>query len=254
MCDDPVAWRIGFFRIRDAGSGDLSASHAQTSRPSAPRCQLQTSRCVETGIGSSANRRTRLVAFGATIPGAIAGRISRFGAVILSASFYSDRLHRPRRRDGRRALRSSASPEFHGSPARHRDTLTSPRQSVVTSSVEQPQKFAPGSCQGPVDQTDTVGRPTRLDTAEAQPTAPLAQPCCHFAQDLRAVLENPDLPYLTTVPALGDRHAYRRRIVAGRRGGACERRFRRPSRVNLAAFAQRVESRGQIVETRRQTT
>jgi hypothetical protein len=39
---------------------------------------------------------------------------------------YSDRLHRPRRGECRRALRSRVSPEFHGSPARHCDTPASP--------------------------------------------------------------------------------------------------------------------------------
>jgi hypothetical protein len=53
----------------------------------------------ETDIESGANRRTRLVAFGATMPNAMAGRTSRFAAATLSASFYTDRLHRPRRRE-----------------------------------------------------------------------------------------------------------------------------------------------------------
>ena len=132
-----------FFRIEDAGSEDMFGSQAQTSRPSASRCQRQTSRCFETGIESRENRRTRLVAFGATMPDAMAGRTSRFAAATLSASFYTYRLHRPRRRECRRALRSRVSPESHGSPARHCDPLASPRQNVVTSSfrrVEQPQK------------------------------------------------------------------------------------------------------------------
>jgi hypothetical protein len=33
---------------------------------------------------------------------------------------------------------------------------------------------------------------------EAEPTAALAEPCRYLAQDLGAVLENPDLPHLTT--------------------------------------------------------
>jgi len=45
------------------------------------------------------------------------------------------RLHRPRRRESRRALRSRVSPEFHGSPARHCEYSSQPpRQNVVTSS------------------------------------------------------------------------------------------------------------------------
>src|SRR5229473_6587053 len=48
--------------------------------------------------------------------------------------------------------------------------------------------------------------------AEAQTTTSFAEPCCHFAQDLGAVLENPDLPYLATASALGDRHAHRRLV------------------------------------------
>ena len=112
--------------LSDRGCGIGGYIQAQRSRPSALRCQRQTSRCFETGIESRANRRTRLVVFGATMPDAMAGRTSRFAAAILSASFYTDRLHRPRRRESRRALRSSASPEFHGSPARHCDTLASP--------------------------------------------------------------------------------------------------------------------------------
>ena len=139
----------------------MFGSQAQRSRPSALRCQRQTSRRFETGIESRANRRTRLDAFGATIPGAAAGRTSRFAAATLSASFYTDRLHRPRRRECRRALRSRVSPEFHGSPARHCDTLASPRQNVVTSSfrrVEQPQKSLSAHARGrftrPIPWTD----------------------------------------------------------------------------------------------------
>ena len=153
-----------FFRIEDARSEDMFGSQAQRSRPSALRCQRQMSRCFETGIESGGNRRTRLVAFGATIPDAMAGRTFRFAAAILSAYFYTDRLHRPRRSEGRRALRSSASPEIRGSPARHCDTLAShpsecrhvillPRRAAV--------EIVPGSCQGAVLQTDTVGRPVR---------------------------------------------------------------------------------------------
>ena len=70
----------------------MFGSQAQRSRPSALRCQRQTSRCSETGIESRANRRTRLVAFAATMPDAMAGRTSRFAAAIPSASFYSERL------------------------------------------------------------------------------------------------------------------------------------------------------------------
>jgi len=151
-----------FFRIEDARSEDMFGSQAQTSRPSALRCQRQTSRCFETGIESRANRRTRLVAFGATMPNAMAGRTSRFAAATLSASFYSDRLHRPRRRECRRALRSRVSPEFHGSPARHCDTLASPPSEcrhVILPPRRAAAKIALGSCQGPVHQTDTVDRP-----------------------------------------------------------------------------------------------
>jgi hypothetical protein len=46
-----------------------------------------------------------LVAFGATIPDAMAGADIWFAAAILSAYSYSDRLHRPGRRESRRALK-----------------------------------------------------------------------------------------------------------------------------------------------------
>ena len=149
-----------FFRIEDARSEDMFGSQAQRSRPSALRCQRQMSRCFETGIESGGNRRTRLVAFGATMPNAMAGRTSRFAAATLSASFYTDRLHRPRRRECRRALRSRVSPEFHGSPARHCDTLASPPSEcrhVILPPRRAAAKIARGSCQGPVLQTDTAG-------------------------------------------------------------------------------------------------
>jgi len=70
------------------------------------------------------------------------GYISVYGSHSLRL-LYTDRLHRPRRRESRRALRSSASPEIHGSPARHFDTLASPPSECRHSSfchVEQPQK------------------------------------------------------------------------------------------------------------------
>src|SRR5665213_1254348 len=48
--------------------------------------------------------------------------------------------------------------------------------------------------------------------AEAEATATLAEPSHHLAQDLRAVLEYPDLPYLTTAAALRHRRANRRLV------------------------------------------
>ena len=142
----------------------MFGSQAQTSRPSALRCQRQTSRCFETGIESRANRRTRLVAFGATMPDAMAGRTSRFAAAILSASFYTDRLHRPRRRESRRALRSSASPKIRGSPARHCDILASPPSEcrhVILLPHRAAAEIAHGSCQERVHQPDTAAQPAR---------------------------------------------------------------------------------------------
>ena len=46
--------------------------------------------------------------------------------------------------------------------------------------------------------------------AEAQPAVALVEPGRQFAQDVRAVLENPDLPNLAAAPALGNCYANRR--------------------------------------------
>ena len=100
------------------------------------------------------------------------GPTSGFAAVILSASFYTDRLHRPRRRECRRALRSRVSPEFHGSPTRHCDTLAS-RPSECRHVILPPRRaaaeIAPGSWQGRVHQPDTVVRPARPKHACTRP-------------------------------------------------------------------------------------
>jgi hypothetical protein len=48
--------------------------------------------------------------------------------------------------------------------------------------------------------------------AETQTLPAFAQPCREFAQDFRAVLENPDLPYLATAPAFGHCYANRRPV------------------------------------------
>ena len=102
------------------------------------------------------------------MPDAMAGRTSRFAAAILSASFYTDRLHRPRRRESRRALRSSASPEFHGSPARHCDTLASPPSEcrhVILLPHRGAAEIVPGHAMDRVRRTNPAVQPTRLRRA-----------------------------------------------------------------------------------------
>ena len=149
-----------FFRIEDARSEDMFGSQAQRSRPSALRCQRQTSRCFETGIESRANRRTRLVAFDATMPDAMAGRTSRFAAATLSppstqigctgpggarAGGRLDQVHLPKFADLSCAtLRYSSQ-----SPSECRHVILPPRRVAA--------KIARGSCQGAVLQTDTRG-------------------------------------------------------------------------------------------------
>jgi hypothetical protein len=72
----------------------------------------------------------------------------------------------------RRALRSRVSPEFHGSPARHCDTLAS-RPSECRHVILPPRRaaaeIAPGSWQGRVHQPDTVVRPARPKHACTRP-------------------------------------------------------------------------------------
>ena len=72
----------------------------------------------------------------------------------------------------RRALRSRVSPEFHGSPARHCDTLASPPSEcrhVILPPRRAAAEIAPGSCQGRVHQPDTVVRPARPKHACTRP-------------------------------------------------------------------------------------
>jgi len=157
-------WKLldRFVRIEDAGSGDrLPAADEPTIGVTMPMTDKPVRRDrypvkgeQKNGVGHVRRDNTRRDVR------ATSGR----AAVILSASFYSDRLHRPRRRECRRALRSRVSPEFHGSPARHCDTLASPPSEcrhVILPPRRAAAEIAPGSCQGRVHQPDTVVRPAR---------------------------------------------------------------------------------------------